>query len=49
MEYVERLRTSDGHPLVFFVAWFWGVPLVGDTLFPEPTQEMPDDILVWTF
>jgi hypothetical protein len=49
MEYAERLRTSDGHPLLLLAAAYWGVPLVTDTLFPEPTQELPDDVLVWTF
>jgi hypothetical protein len=49
MEYAERLRTSDGEPLLFLVAWFWGVPLVTDTLFATPPQDPPGDILVWTF
>jgi hypothetical protein len=49
MQYAERLRTSDGAPLLFFVEWLWGVPLIGDTLFPEPTQQLPDDFIVWSF
>lgn len=49
MEYLEQQRVSDGHPLLFFVAWFWGVPIATDSLFPEPQGMAPDDFQVWTF
>jgi hypothetical protein len=49
MEYAELPRPGDGHPPLFLVAWFWRVPLATDTLYPEPTQQPPDNFLVWTF
>jgi hypothetical protein len=49
MEYAEHTRTADGHPVLLLAAALWGVPLVTDTLFPEPTQQLPDNVLVWTF
>jgi len=49
MEYATLKRNEDEHPLLFMVARFWGVPLITDSLFPEPTQSMPDDFLVCTF
>jgi hypothetical protein len=49
MDYARLTRNEDGHPLLFIVARFWGVPLITDSLYPEPPQTVPNAFGVWTF
>lgn len=49
MQLDRVLRTSDGHPLIRFVASYWGVPFASDTLFPEPTGDDLEALLIWKF
>jgi hypothetical protein len=49
VQYEERQRVGDGHPLYGVVAMFWGLPIFTDTLFDEPTAEIPDGWIVQRF
>lgn len=49
VQYEERSRVSDGHPVFGVVASFWGFPIFTDTLFSEPQREMPSGWLVHRF
>jgi hypothetical protein len=49
VQYEERQRVGDGHPLYGVVAKFWGLPIFTDSLFDEPTAEIPDGWIVQRF
>jgi hypothetical protein len=40
-EYRDMRRAADDHPLLAMAAAFWGVPLITDSLFPEPPAKVP--------
>jgi hypothetical protein len=42
--YESRRRVSDGHPLMGMSAGFWGIYMLSDTLFPEPSADIPEEI-----
>lgn len=49
VQYEERQRVSDGHPVFGVAASFWGFPILTDSLFPEPQQAAPSGWLVHHF
>ena len=49
VQYEERQRIGDGHPLYGVAAKFWGLPIFTDSLFDEPTAEIPDGWIVQRF
>lgn len=49
MQYGRFTRNGDRHPFLFLLAYFWSAPIVTDTLFEQPAQTPPKDLLVWTF
>lgn len=49
VQYEERSRVSDGHPVFGVVGSFWGFPIFTDSLFAEPQREMPAGWIVQRF
>lgn len=49
VQYEERTRVSDGHPVFGVVGVFWGFPVFTDSLFSEPQRDMPSGWLVHPF
>ena len=49
VQYMERRRVEDGHPVFGVAGSFWGFQLFSDSLFEEPTIEVPDGWIVRTF
>lgn len=49
VQYEERSRAADEHPVFGVVASFWGFPILTDSLFSKPQREMPSGWLVHRF
>lgn len=43
-EYASMRRAVDDHPLVGVRASFWGMTLITDSLFPEPSGAISEDL-----
>jgi hypothetical protein len=45
-QYIQRERVTDGAPLFGVLAEFWGVPIITDTCFVEPPNQIPGWLLL---
>jgi hypothetical protein len=43
MTYRLATRDADQQSLIFLVGYFWGVPIITDSLFPAPVRSLPEE------